>query len=266
MEDNKKYLNQTMDEIVFDNRNKSYGAFFLRHLTKRNTVKALIFIFCLSSVLTGFSYVGLGFLKKKSDEVAIERVVTLTEPPPLDEEAPPPAPRRTPPPPVRPTVKFVEMVVKKDEEVAEDEVISVDEIKADISTVNQEGDEDADIVIEEVKVVQQPVVEEKKVYDFLEQMPEYPGGVKNLYKYLGDNIKYPRMARDNGIEGTVYIKFVVDDKGAVSQAHVVRSIGAGCDEEALRVVKEMPNWTPGRQNGKPAAVWYTDPVKFTLGD
>ncbi len=90
MEDNKKYLNQTMDEIVFDNRNKSYGAFFLRHLTKRNTVKALIFIFCLSSVLTGFSYVGLGFLKKKSDEVAIERVVTLTEPPPLDEEAPPP--------------------------------------------------------------------------------------------------------------------------------------------------------------------------------
>ncbi|MBK9456902.1 MAG: energy transducer TonB [Bacteroidetes bacterium] len=74
------------------------------------------------------------------------------------------------------------------------------------------------------------------------------------------------MARDNGIEGTVYIKFVVDDKGAVSQAHVVRSIGAGCDEEALRVVKEMPNWTPGRQNGKPAAVWYTVPVKFTLGD
>ena len=104
MEDNKKYLNQTMDEIVFDNRNKSYGAFFLRHLTKRNTVKALIFIFCLSSVLTGFSYVGLGFLKKKSDEVAIERVVTLTEPPPLDEEAPPPPPPPPPPSPVRPTV------------------------------------------------------------------------------------------------------------------------------------------------------------------
>ena len=157
------------------------------------------------------------------------------------------------------------MVVKKDEEVAEEEQVDVTDIQKDISVVDQEGDEDADIVIEAApKVVETPVVVEKKVYDFLEQMPEYPGGTKALYEYLGNNIKYPRMAKDNNIEGTVYIKFVVDEKGAISQAFVVRGIGAGCDDEALRVVKEMKPWTPGKQNGKPAAVWYTVPVKFTL--
>ena len=94
MEDNKKYLNQSMDEIVFDNRNKSYGAYFLRQLTKRNTVKATIVMFVVSGMLTGFTFVDFGFLTKKNDDEAINRVVTLTEPPPLDEAAPPPPPWR----------------------------------------------------------------------------------------------------------------------------------------------------------------------------
>ena len=250
-EDNKKYLSQSMDEIVFDNRNKAYGAFFLRQLTQRNTIKAAILMVGLSSLLTGFTFVDFGFLSKSDEDLSIERVVTLT----------------APPPPLRPTVKFVEMIVKKDEEVADDEeVITIEEITSDISTSTQEGDEDADIVIEDVKVVQAPVVVEKKIYEFLEQMPEYPGGTKKLYEYLGANIKYPRMARDNGIEGTVYLKFIVDERGEVSDVQVLRGIGAGCDEEAMRVIREMPKWTPGKQNGKPASVWYKLPVKFTLSN
>jgi protein TonB len=264
MEDNKKYLNQSMDEIVFDNRNKSYGAFFLRQLTKRNTLVALIIVGTLSLLLTSFTFVDFGFLGKKSEELSVERVVTLAEPPPLDETALPPPPPPPPPPPVRPTVKFVEMVVKKDEEVVDDEVVDVTAIDKDIATVDQEGDEDAEPIIEEIKVVQAPVVEEKKIHQFLEQMPEFPGGPAKLMAYFQQNIKYPRMANENGVEGTVYIKFVVDEKGEISQASVARGIGAGCDEEALRAVKAMPNWTPGKQNGKPAAVWYTVPVKFTL--
>ena len=266
MEDNKKYLKQSMDEIVFDNRNKAYGAYFLRQITRRNTFRALVVMTGMSALLTGFTFVDFGSLLNKNDEASIERVVTLTEPPPLDEAAPPPPPP-PPPPPVRPTTRFVEMVVKKDEEVVEEDLVAQTDIKTDIATVTQEGDEDADIVIETAPVVTQaPVVEKKKVYDFIEQMPEYPGGTKKLYDYLYANIEYPRMARDNGVEGTVYLKFIVDEKGEVSDVQLLRGIGAGCDEEAMRVVRNMPNWTPGKQNGAPAAVWYKLPIKFSLGD
>ena len=266
MEDNKKYLRQSMDEIVFDNRNKAYGAFFLRQLSVKNTVVASAIIFGATIVLTSASYIDFGFLKKSKEDDSISRVVTLTAPPPLDEAAPPPPTPPPPPPPVRPTVKFVEMVVKKDEEVVdEEEVVRVDEIKADISTETQEGDEDAEIIIETV-VTEKEVVEDKTIYSFVEQNPEYPGGVKKLYEYLASHIEYPRMARDNGIEGTVYLKFVVDKNGKVSDVKVQRGIGAGCDEEAVRVVSTMPNWTPGRQNGAAVNVYFTLPVKFDLSD
>ncbi|MEZ5013275.1 MAG: energy transducer TonB [Chitinophagales bacterium] len=165
-------------------------------------------------------------------------------------------------------MRFVEMVAVEDEQVADDdEPIQIDNIKDDISNVTQEGDDDAEVqILSEPVVVDEPVVESKKVYEFLEQMPEYPGGVKKLYEYIANHIEYPRMARDNGVEGTVYLKFIVDETGAVSDVQLLRGIGAGCDEEAMRVIRGMPKWTPGKQNGKPAAVWYKLPVKFTLSD
>lgn len=98
----------------------------------------------------------------------------------------------------------------------------------------------------------------------VEQMPEYPGGDAAMMKFLAENLKYPDMAKDNGVEGTVYIKFIVNSKGKISNAEVIKGIGSGCDEEALRVVKKMPQWNPGTQEGKPVDVYYTLPIKFKL--
>lgn len=103
-----------------------------------------------------------------------------------------------------------------------------------------------------------------KVYDFAEVMPTFPGGTESLYSYFSKNIQYPKKARKNGIEGTVYVSYVVEGDGSISNVNILRGIGGGCDEEAYRVVKEMPKWNPGMQDGKPVAVEYKVPIKFTL--
>ena len=95
-------------------------------------------------------------------------------------------------------------------------------------------------------------------------MPSFPGGEEALMKYLGTQIKYPVMARENGISGRVYLSFYVDKDGKVKEVKVLRGIGGGCDEEALRVVRAMPDWKPGRQNGRNVAVYYNVPVSFNL--
>jgi TonB family protein len=101
-------------------------------------------------------------------------------------------------------------------------------------------------------------------YTFVEQMPEYPGGEQKMAEFLGKNIVYPQIAKESGIQGTVYISFVVTKEGKVKGAKVIRGIGGGCDQEALRVVKSMPDWEPGKQDGKAVPVQFNLPVKFTL--
>jgi len=97
-----------------------------------------------------------------------------------------------------------------------------------------------------------------------EVLPEYPGGTQALYTFLAKNIKYPKTAKKKKIEGTVYVKFIVDEDGDVINPVVIKGIGGGCDEEVIRVVNLMPKWTPGEQFGKKAAVYYTLPCKFSL--
>ena len=99
---------------------------------------------------------------------------------------------------------------------------------------------------------------------FVDVMPEYPGGTQALYTFLAKNIKYPKTAKKNNVEGIVYVKFVVDENGNVKNPVIIRGIGAGCDEEVIRVVKKMPKWKPGEINGIKIAVYYTLPCKFSL--
>lgn len=110
--------------------------------------------------------------------------------------------------------------------------------------------------------------ENDKIYNIavIEQPPTYPGGEKALFEYLGNNIKYPETARENGIEGTVYIEFVIAKDGSVTNVKVLRGIGGGCNEEGLRVINAMPKWKPGRLQGYPVMVKYTLPIKFKLED
>ncbi|MEJ0030195.1 MAG: energy transducer TonB [Bacteroidota bacterium] len=104
-----------------------------------------------------------------------------------------------------------------------------------------------------------------KVYMVVEQQPEFPGGLAAMMKFLQSNIKYPSQARRMGTEGSVFVEFVVDQQGNIGAPRVIKGIGAGCDEEAVRVIQKMPPWKPGKQNGKAVRVRFVLPVKFMLG-
>lgn len=172
--------------------------------------------------------------------------------PPTQQVQPPPPP----PPPPPPQIEVVE-----DEEIIEDEV--------EIEDIEVKLDEKVEVK-EVVKVVVKPVVKEPEpepepeIFTVVEQQPEFPGGQGELLKYLGKNITYPAIAQENGIEGTVVVRFVVNETGGISDIQVVRDIGGGCGAEAVRVVKSMPKWKPGRQRGKAVKVYFTLPVRFKL--
>eukprot|EP01012_Entosiphon_sulcatum_P053639 TRINITY_DN7383_c1_g2_i2.p1 TRINITY_DN7383_c1_g2~~TRINITY_DN7383_c1_g2_i2.p1 ORF type:complete len:280 (+),score=36.19 TRINITY_DN7383_c1_g2_i2:61-840(+) len=173
--------------------------------------------------------------------------------------SPPPPP---PPPPVKPTVKFTPPVIKKDEEVKEDEKPPEQQEITNVGVKNQEGDAnaiEAPIDAPGTGVVEAPAQE---IFRYVEQMPEPPFDIPS---FLQKNLNYPQAAKENNIEGTVTVQFVVGEDGSVSDAKVVgKKIGAGCEEEAVRVVSSFPKWKPGKQNGRPVRVYYTQRITFRL--
>ncbi len=178
-------------------------------------------------------------LQIAADDVP-EEIIPITE-----QKVKPP-----PPPPPRQVTQI--KIVEDDVEVEDD--LDID-VEADDATefeeyVPPEEDEEE--------------VEEQQIFQVVENMPEFPGGRAALMKYLASNIKYPPYAKEAGIQGRVFINFVVETNGNITNVKVLRGIGGGCDEEAIRVVKSMPKWSPGMQRGKPVRVSFNLPVKFTL--
>lgn len=119
-------------------------------------------------------------------------------------------------------------------------------------------------VYSQIEIMEEPREDDNKVLAFAEQKPEYPGGDKAMFKFFEDNLKYPEVAKNNGIEGTVVVRFVVRKDGSLSNAEILRGIGGGCDSETLRLINVMPKWIPGKNNGKLVNVTYTLPVKFKM--
>ena len=206
----------------------------------------------------------------------IDVVAELGPPPDIDPNnppPPPPPPPPTPPPPTRSTVKFVPPVIKKDEEVVEEEQKAVEELiekKEDIGNEDKKGNDEAAPTIEEnpseLQVIEEPKVVEDKTFEMfdIQKPPSFPGGEKELLKFLQKNIEYPSLAKENNIQGTVPLTFVVNKDGSVSDVQIMRDIGGGCGKEAVRVVKSMPKWVPGEANGHAVKVRFTLPVKFKL--
>ena len=162
--------------------------------------------------------------------------------------------QETPPPPPPPAVQEVEVL-----NVVEDDV------ETESIEINTEDDKDVEVVI--APPVEAPVEEEEEevIFMVVETMPEFPGGQQALFKYLGENVKYPVIAQENGIQGRVICQFVVNKDGSIVDVVVVRSSGEpSLDKEALRVINSMPKWKPGKQRGKPVRVKYTVPVNFRL--
>ena len=139
-----------------------------------------------------------------------------------------------------------------------------DDVEVEDIEINAEVEQNE--VIEEYvapEVVEDEVVEQE-IFKIVEEMPSFPGGEQKLMKYVSDNVKYPQIARETGIQGRVFVNFVVEPDGSVSNVSVLRGIGGGCDEEAMRVVKNMPKWKPGKQRGKAVRMQYMLPINFTL--
>ena len=174
----------------------------------------------------------------------VEDVIIQTQ----QEELPPP------PPPEQPEVTTDLNVIEDD---AESENV------LDMSSF-QRQEEATNIEITPVQIEEEEEEEEQTIFQVVENDPEYPGGIEAMYKYLAQNIKYPQIAKENNITGRVYVGFVVERDGSVSNVKVLRDIGGGCGAEAVRIVKSMPKWTPGKQRGKAVRVQYQIPVNFTL--
>lgn len=261
-------LKGSLDDLLFRGKNKSYGAYDLRKSYPRHLTRSLIiFLFMVVGII--IAYVAYDKLKDKvifKTEAPIRKVTELKAPPPLNENTPPPPPP-PPPPPVQATIQFVPPKVV-DVAPPDEELRTVEEIKesnAQISTTNQVGQENIDLDAGDdagTGVVEAPKVEEPLV--FAEQMPEFPGGDDALMAYLQRNIKYPAFALESEIEGVVMVNFVVNADGSISKVNKTKGIGGGCDEEALRVIRNMPKWKPGKQGGQPVPVYFDVPVNFKI--
>lgn len=261
MTNQKEYI-PPLDEIVFEHRNKTYGAYVMRKLYKKHVTRALFL--SIAILIAGMVYplVSSYYAQRRAkyiEKTASAEFIDLNKP---QEEAAPPPPPPPPPAALEQKVKFVAPVVTTEEVVEDADVFNQDDLNK--TAVNEPvaivTEEAAPVEVEEVIELE----ESKPILTFVEEMPSFVGGKEALDKFLVDNLVYPLQASENGIQGTVYVSFVVNSKGNVTDAKILRGIGSGCDEEALRVVKMMPPWHAGKQNGKQVRVLFNMPIYFRL--
>ena len=256
-------------QLIFEGKNQAYGAYKMRaNSTKRHNLAMLA---VLVIALIGFTIptlVKLATPKQKEVMTEVTTLSKLAEPEIKQEEMKRVEPVAPPPPALKSSIKFTAPVIKKDEEVHEDnEIKSQEELtstKVAISIADVKGNDEANgkDIADLKQVVTQ--AEPEKVFDMVEQMPTFPGGQQELMSYLGKNIKYPTIAQENGTQGRVIIQFVVERDGSITDVRVARGVDPYLDKEAVRVVKSMPKWIPGKQNGKAVRVKFTVPVMFRL--
>ena len=253
---------QRWEDVVFENRNKEYGAYMLRTLYNKNILTGLGLTVVIVALLFYSPDIIALFKGEEVVEKAPPRKLVYTElsaPPPIDKPKPPPPQVQLPK--LQKVIKFVPPKVVKEEVV--EEIPTIEEIKQhEVAAVEIEGP--TEVVFEEP--VEEVVVEEdeNKIFTVVEQQPEFQGGYEAMMNFIKKNMRYPASARRMGVDGTVYVSFVVSKDGSISEVKVIRGISADCDKEAMRVVSMMPPWRPGKQNGKPVFVRFVLPIKFKL--
>ena len=272
-------IDNRWSDLMFENRNKEYGAYVLRRQTTARNIKSIITVLILFALVMVYmvaknayddyqakhqaqtQVTELTALQEQKKEAKVERkeVVKQEKIEQVVEK-------------VKSSIKFTAPVIKKDDEVRpEDEMKSQDEImnsKVAVGFANVIGnDESGEVLKAKEMIINEPVKpkeEENKVFDVVEQMPSFPGGMAALMAYLQKSIKYPPVAEENGIQGRVVCTFVVERDGSVTDVRVAKSVDPSLDKEAVRVVSAMPRWIPGKQNGQSVRVKYTLPVTFRL--
>ncbi|WP_297153072.1 energy transducer TonB [uncultured Prevotella sp.] len=264
-------------DLVFEGRNQSYGAYKLRKGTAKRNVWALIIVGLAAALLylglqlqkmaeankkvENTQAVELAKLNTEKKEAKVEKKEIIKQEPEKVVEQ------------VKSSVKFTAPIIKKDSEVKEEDEIKLDEVqKSDkaVGAFTVEGNDEVGGAVlkakEDIAAPEPPkhVVEETKIFTVVEQMPMYPGGYAALMGYLRDNIKYPTVAAENGVQGRVVVGFVVERDGSITDVNILRGVDPSLDREAMRVVKSMPRWNPGKQNGSAVRVKYQVPVSFRL--
>lgn len=266
-------------ELVFEGRNKSYGAYKLRSEAGLRQRNALIAVCIGIAVLASIPFIvrmaerddandesytevmQMAELKKEKKEEKKEEKIEVKYQKPLEKVA------------VKASIQLTAPVIKDDSQVDKDaELKNMEELmnaKADIAATTYKGDEGGTVNIDDLKENQtvggtagQEMEEE--VFTVVEQPPAFPGGEAALLKYISDHLKYPQIALEQEIQGVVTLRFVVLPNGAVGDVFVVQGLDSNCDREAVRVVKSLPRFNPGRQQGKPVSVWFTLPIRFQI--
>lgn len=246
------------DEIVFEIRNKNYGAYLLRKNYNRNVIISMFVGSILVAAAVIVPYLNAKALENRTSraERSVEiRIENIDQPNEI--VVPPPAP----PPPAETVqqVKYVPPVVV-DSVKPEDNVQLMTADEAQIEVKNDEVIEIQTAVKEEVADAEP----EPAPFTVVEEMPEPQGGTAGLLKFIAENTKYPSVPQENNIQGTVIVKFCVTPKGGIDQVSIMRPIDPDLDAEAIRVVKILPKFRPGKQGGVPVPVWFTVPIKFQI--
>jgi protein TonB len=252
-------LQQVRNNVVFANHNRLYGAFTLRRDYNKRLGLALALAIGVFVVAVGTPYIITKLGGGDEEEVVKKKIVDVNlelfeeqpeEPPPPPEVIPPPQPQIE-------TVQFV-AVEAADEPVEEPPPTQTDLTETTAGQTTQEG--------ENVDAPPPPPPVEEETFDLaaVQEQPEFPGGMEEMYKFLSKLQKYPDMEADAGIQGKVYVEFVVEKDGRITETKVKKGVSDGLDKEALRLVKAMPAWNPGKMNGKAVKVRFVLPVKFTL--
>jgi protein TonB len=255
---NEKFRAPAFDDIVFEIRNKEYGAYRLRKKYSRNVLIGLIIGIIIICTAVIAPYINAKVLENRANRA--ERQVQL-QMQALDQPQETVAPPPPPPPPPAETVAQVRYVPP----------VIVDSIKPDeakqLMTADQAQVEVKNTDVQVQETVQEEVKEEEvptEVFVVVEEMPAFPGGDKAMMEYIYANIQYPEIAKENNIQGRVILRFCVTYKGGVDQVSVMKTVDPALDNEAIRVIKSLPAWKPGKQGGKPVNVWYSVPIMFQL--
>lgn len=261
--DPKKVLQADYLDIIFDNRNKAYGGYELRKNYDRRVKKGVGFLMLSVTALASFSFIDI----KKKTEIILPRttVTTLVD---VSRNQPPP-PKPATPPPSAPPAKTALITPPR---VVDDNMVKPEETMTEASKLhdaipgshNSDSGDIASITPSGEGPSGPPVPvtpPAPKIFVFASQMPEFKGDMQG---FLSNNLVYPAAAKEAGVSGRVAVEFVVNEDGSITDARVTHGIGAGCDEEALRVIRSMPKWKPGKQNGTPVKVLFTQVINFRI--
>lgn len=257
-------------DLIFVGKNQKYGAYRMRKNSPKRHNMAMLIVLIIAAVAFSIpKLIQLATPEQKDVVTDVTVLSQLDEPEVKDAEVKKVEPLTPPPPALKSSIKFTAPVIKKDEEVnEEDEVKSQHQLtdsKVAISLADVKGnDEEHGKDIADIKQAVTQVVEEEKPYEVVEQMPTFPGGMSELMSQIGKNLKYPTISAENGVQGKVICQFVVSKDGSIQNIKVVRSLDPHCDKEAVRVLQMLPKWIPGKQNGKAVPVYYTLPIVFKL--